>query len=162
MDRLERSLREALRELPPPEVDTEGVLSRVHAGAGRRRRSRMAFGARVAGLAVVTGVAWAVQPTDLAHGGTRAAGPSTSLPASGGTTAATTAPTPAVAVLSVTASSPDTFWVLGSTGCPRDRLRHHPTHGHRRKDLHTIGCARWGHGDPLGYHRFHQQPAVRP
>jgi photosystem II stability/assembly factor-like uncharacterized protein len=118
MDRVERSLREALRELPPPEVDIDGVLSRVHAGAGRRRRSRMAFGA-VAVLAVVTGVAWAVQPTDLAHGGTQAAGPSTSLPASGGTTAPTTAPTPAVAVLSVTASSPDTFWVLGSTGCPR-------------------------------------------
>ena len=117
MDQLEHSLRHALRELPPPEVDTEGVLGRVHAGAGRRRRSRMAFGA-VAVLTVVTGVAWAVQPTDLAHGGTHVAGPSTSLPASGGTTATTTAPTPAVAVLSVTANSPDTFWVLGTTGCP--------------------------------------------
>jgi photosystem II stability/assembly factor-like uncharacterized protein len=118
MDQLERSLREALLELPPPEVDTEGVLSRVHAGAGRRRRSRVAFGA-MAVLAVVTGIAWAVQPTDLAHGGTHVAGPSTSSPASGGTTTPTSAPTPAVAVLSVTASSPDTFWVLGSTGCPR-------------------------------------------
>jgi photosystem II stability/assembly factor-like uncharacterized protein len=104
MDRLEESLRAAPRA-ESPQADVEEFLQRVHRGADRRRQRRRL--ARVGALgfaAAVAGVAFVALPVHKAPL-ERFAGPSP-VPAATGP------------VLSVSASSPDRWWVLSSAPCP--------------------------------------------
>lgn len=106
--------------------DVESMLGRVKTGA-RRRQRRRAIGGTVAALAVVSGAAVIAQPGDLlpSHSVQVAGTPSTS--ASRGTPTATssaqgtTGSLSGLKVLSVTAIDPQTFWVLGSSGCSQPR-----------------------------------------
>jgi hypothetical protein len=106
--------------------DVESMLDRVRSGARRRRRNR-AIGGTVAVLAVVSGAVGIVQTGDLlsSHDVQVADTPRTSG-SHGTSTATSTAQATAgslsgLQVLSMTATDPRTFWVLGSSGCARPR-----------------------------------------
>lgn len=108
MDRLEESVRSALRSTEA-HPDVEEFLHRVHRGATRRRRRQRLTGAGVlAAAAAVAGVVLTALPLHGPRPAPYAAPPSAHRPAAG-----------SAAVLSVSASSPHQWWVLDTVPCRR-------------------------------------------